>query len=146
MLKFHPRKLRTLNLFNPFSMHFSEPFELPGGTGKMLVNFPLSSEIMKIRMATAADYMWNAGDYDPDKSIWKVLVSRFGITVTSELYLFNDSYFTTLASMIGLKSGGDHQRLLRMIRQKGARSVSRWPCFSAVLHPVFMRFAAHWSG
>jgi len=118
LLKFHPMKLRTLNLFNPFSMHFAEPFELPGGGGKMLVNSPISSEIMKIRMATAADYMWNAGDYDPDKSIWKILVSRFGIPVTSELYRFNDSYFTTLASMIGLKSGGDQQRLLRMIRDQ----------------------------
>ena len=118
LLKFHPMKLLTLNLFDPFSMHFAEPFKLPGGTGKMLVNSPISSEIMKIRMATAADYMWNAGDYDPDRSIWNVLVSRFGITVTGELYRFNDSYFKTLASMIGLKSGGDQQRLLRMIHDQ----------------------------
>ncbi|MCK4748095.1 MAG: beta-N-acetylglucosaminidase domain-containing protein, partial [Bacteroidales bacterium] len=118
MLQHQWMKLRTLNLFDPFRVKFSAPFSLPETTGKMLINSSLSSEIMQIRIATAADFMWNSGSYDPDLSIWKVLVSRFGISAARELYLFNDTYFTALASMIGLKQDIDQQRLVRQIDEQ----------------------------
>ncbi len=118
ILKHQPMKLRTFNLFDPFSVQFSAPFSLPEGTGKMLINSSLSSEIMKIRMVTAADFMWNSESYDPDMSIWKVLVSRFGISATRELYRFNDAYFTVFASVIGLKQDKEKQRLVKQIRQQ----------------------------
>ncbi len=113
-----PMIVRTLNLFDPFSVHFSESFTLPEGTGRMLINSPLSSEIMKIRIATAADFMWNMDSYDPDLSIWKVLVSMYGINTTRELYSFNDAYFSALASVIGLKKGQDQQKHLRLIGEQ----------------------------
>ncbi|MCK4746921.1 MAG: beta-N-acetylglucosaminidase domain-containing protein, partial [Bacteroidales bacterium] len=118
LLKHQPMKLRTLNLFDPFSVQFSTPFSLTGGNNKMLINSSLSSEIMKIRIATAADFMWNSGSYDPDLSIWKILVSRFGTEASREIYRFNDAYFTALASMINLKQDKDKQRLVRMIREQ----------------------------
>ena len=111
-------KLRTLNIFDPYNVRFTEPFTFPGECGKMLINSSLSSEIMKIRIATAADYMWNAGMYDPDMSIWKVLVTRYGKTATHELYRFNDAYYTSMASMIELKLGTDQQRLVKLIRDQ----------------------------
>ncbi len=118
VLKHHPMKLRTLNIFDPYSVRFTEPFTLPGEGGKMLINSSLSSEVMKIRMATAADYMWNSAAYDPDLSVWKVLVSRYGKTAALELYRFSDAYFISMASMIGLKRSSDHQRLMKTIREQ----------------------------
>jgi hypothetical protein len=73
---------------------------------------------MKIRIATAADFMWNMGCYDPELSIWKVLVSRYGIHTTRELYGFNDAYFCALASVIGLKNGIEPQKNLKLIAEK----------------------------
>jgi hypothetical protein len=118
MLKQQPMKLRTLNLFSPFNVRFSLPCPMHEGRGKMLINASLSSEIMKIRIATAADYMWNPGDYDPDLSLWKVLVSRFGRTAAQELYHFNDAYFTTLASVVALRQGWDQQKHARLINEQ----------------------------
>ncbi|MFC2098446.1 beta-N-acetylglucosaminidase domain-containing protein [Bacteroidota bacterium] len=117
-LKYYPMKIRTLNLFDPFSVQFTTPFKPAEESGKMLINSSLSSEIMKIRIATAADFMWNSEAYDPDLSIWKILVSRYGRTATHELYRFSDAYYTTLASMMGLSVGTDKQRLLRMINEQ----------------------------
>jgi hypothetical protein len=118
LLKQQSMKLRTLNLFDPFSVSFSAPLSMNKGMDKMLINASLSSGIMKIRIATAADYMWNTGDYDPDLSLWKVLVSRYGMEAAHELYRFNDAYFTTLASMVALKQGWDQQRHIRIIHDQ----------------------------
>lgn len=120
-LEDQPMKLRILNIFDPYSVGLSVPSSLPGTPDKILVNASCSSEIMKIRMATAADYMWNRAGYNPDLSLWKVLVSRFGLATTRELYHFNDAYFTTLASMIGLKKGNDQQKHARLIGEQMLR-------------------------
>jgi len=117
-MKGHPMKLRCLSIFEPFAVDFSEPFALPEGKGKMLVKASLSSEIMKLRIATAADFMWNTGDYNPDISIYKVLVSRFGEVLTTELYVFNDAYYSALASIISLRNGMEQQRTIRHINDQ----------------------------
>jgi hypothetical protein len=111
-------KIRTLNLFGPYDVRFPESFILPESTGKMLINSAVSTGIMKIRIATAADFMWNMDSYDPELSIWKVLVSRYGIPTTRELYEFNDAYFCALTSVIGLKNGIEPQKNLKLIADR----------------------------
>lgn len=118
LLKHHPLKLRTLSIFHPYNVSFSEPGTFPGKHGKMLIYSSVSTEIMKIRIATAADFMWNPGKYDPDLSIWKILVSRYGRTATHELCRFSDAYYTSMASMIELKLVIDKQRLVKLIRDQ----------------------------
>ena len=76
---------------------------------------------MKIRIATAADFMWNSGDYDPDISLWNVLTARYGKDAARELYRFNDAYFATLASMVALRRGWDPPKHLRIIMEQRAR-------------------------
>ncbi len=51
-----PMKLRSLSLYDPFAVGFSEPFAFSVGMGKMLVNASLSSEIMKIVLSLITDY------------------------------------------------------------------------------------------
>ncbi len=111
----YPLKLPTLSLFDPYDVHLSVPYFQGNEHRRILINAPISSEIMKIRIATAADFMWNTASYDPDLSVWKILVSRYGHQTARELYRFNDAYFITLASISALKLGKDQQRLLRQV-------------------------------
>ncbi len=54
-------KLHTLNLFDPYHVKFTG-HALPGiPVSKILINSLIDSELMRIRIATAADYMWNSG-------------------------------------------------------------------------------------
>ncbi len=121
MLPPEPMKLLTLNLFDPFSAGFSGYLFNKGLIEKMLINTPVSSKIMKIRLATAADFMWNTVDYDPDVSLWSVLVSLYGTDAARELYRFNDAYFSTLASRVALRKGWDQPKHLRIIGDQRAR-------------------------
>ncbi|MCK4853042.1 MAG: beta-N-acetylglucosaminidase domain-containing protein [Bacteroidales bacterium] len=111
-------KLRTLNVFEPYQVKFTGS-SLPGSqAGKIIINSPLDSELMKIRIATAADYMWNTLTYDPDLSLWKVLVSRYGREAAMNLYQFNESYMTLLGSLTALKNGTGNQRHTRQINDE----------------------------
>jgi len=111
-------KLRTLNICEPYQVKFTGR-SLPGSqAGKIIINSPLDSELMKIRMATAADYMWNTQKYDPDLSLWKVLVSRYGQEAAMNLYHFNESYMTLFGSLTTLKNGTGNQRHARQIKDK----------------------------
>jgi hypothetical protein len=108
-------KLRTLNLFEPYRVKFTGS-PLPGGhVEKIIINSNTDSEIMKIRMATAADYMWNTRTYNPDFSLWKVLVSRFGREAGMNLYHFNESYMTLIGSLNAFKDDAGNQRYTRQI-------------------------------
>jgi hypothetical protein len=73
---------------------------------------------MKIRIATAADYMWNTRTYDPDLSLWKVLVSRYGREAAMNLYQFNESYMTLFGSLTALKNDSGNQRYARQIKDQ----------------------------
>ncbi|MEE9460290.1 MAG: beta-N-acetylglucosaminidase domain-containing protein [Bacteroidales bacterium] len=111
-------KLRTLNVFEPYQVKFTGS-SLPGSqAGKIIINSPLDSELMKIRIATAADYMWNTLTYDPDLSLWKVLVSCYGREAAMNLYQFNESYMTLLGSLTALKNGTGNQRHARQINDE----------------------------
>ncbi len=98
-------KLRTLNICEPYQVKFNGRFITGNQAGKIIINSPLDSELMKIRMATAADFMWNSGDYDPDFSLWKVLVSRYGREAAMNLYQFNESYMTLFGLLTTVKRG-----------------------------------------
>ena len=108
-------KLRTLNVFEPYRVRFTGS-PLPGGqAAKIIINSNIDSEIMKIRMATAADYMWNTRTYNPDFSLWKVLVSRYGREAGMNLYRFNESYMTLIGSLSAFKDDAGNQRYTRQI-------------------------------
>ena len=111
-------KLRTLNVFEPYQVRFIGRSIADRQSGKIIINSPLESELMKIRIATAADYMWNTQTYDPDLSLWKVLVSRYGREAAMNLYQFNESYMTLFGSLTSLKNGTGNQRHARQIKDK----------------------------
>jgi hypothetical protein len=111
-------KLRTLSLFEPYRVKFTGPSLAGCQIKKIIINSPLESELMKIRMATAADYMWNTLTYDPDLALWKVLVSRYGREAAMNLYQFSKSYMNLFGSLTALKSGTGNQRHARQIKDE----------------------------
>jgi hypothetical protein len=111
-------KLRTLSIFEPYNVRFTGSKGIGSHARKIIINSPTDSELMKIRIATAADYLWNTRSYDPDLSLWKVLVSRYGAEAAMNLYRFNESYMTLIGSLLALRNDSNNQRHVRQIRHR----------------------------
>jgi hypothetical protein len=107
-----------LSVFEPYRVQFYGATLPAGQARKIIINSPLDSELMKIRIATAADYLWNTRTYDPDLSLWKVLVSRYGREVGMNLYRFNESYMNLIGSLTALKNDSGNQRYARQIKHQ----------------------------
>jgi len=88
---YYPGKLKLFNLFEPFrNSDVSYLYELD--KSYIFVNLPANGEIDIIRLATAADFFWNMNNYNPDYSLWKVLVSRYGTEASRDLIEFAGKY------------------------------------------------------
>ena len=96
------------------------------------INQTAHSEIDVIRLAPAADFMWNTRDYDPDYSLWKVLVSRYGVNASRELIHFANLYGMMLEAELKLQKNEQIQRNLKNIRENlavlsvSARNLEKW--------------------
>ena len=97
---YYPGKIRLYNIFEPFSN-----IEIRHHLNKVdaflyYMNFKAGSEFDIVRMATAADFMWNTSAYNPESSLWKVLHSRYGDEVARELLNYADKYGLALELML----------------------------------------------
>jgi hypothetical protein len=128
---YYPGKLRLYNIFEPFMNNGIREHRSQLDTSLYWVNLPANSELNRIRLATAADFMWNTKNYDPDYSLWKVLVSRYGINVARELIHFASQYGLILETELRLQKNEQIQRNLKKIREDlsvlsvSARSVEK---------------------
>jgi hypothetical protein len=102
-MPYFPGKLRLFNLFEPFGNSGIREFYDRLDPRLYWVNFEARSEISLIRLCTAADFMWNSRDYDPDQSLWYVLVSRYGADAARELVYFADRYSLLLEIQLKLQ-------------------------------------------
>jgi|WetSurSiteA1Bulk_404760.scaffolds.fasta_scaffold00012_22 hypothetical protein len=113
----YPGKVRLFNIFEPFTNadireHFSKL-----DTTMFLINFSPHSEIDLIRMATAADFMWNSATYARDHSLWKVLQSRYGSMTSRYLVRYADRYGLFLEGMLRIKQNESVPRNLKICQQ-----------------------------
>ena len=100
---FYPGKIRLFNIFEPFMNteireHFSKL-----DANLYFVNQPASSEIDIIRLATAADFLWNANSYSKDYALWKVLISRYGAENARALISYAEKYSLMLEVILRLE-------------------------------------------
>ncbi len=110
-------KLRLYNLFEPFGNaeireHFSKL-----DTTTFFVNLAAGSEIDIIRLATAADFMWNAAAYSGDRSMWKVLQTRYGADASRMLISYADKYSQMLEAVFRMKITSQKPRNLKNEQQ-----------------------------
>ena len=80
------------NLFEPYDVFLPENFR-EYVDNHMYVNGAAFSEMYKIKYATVADFEWNTEAYDPDFSLWKVLLTQFGREQAIQLLEFNDAFY-----------------------------------------------------
>jgi len=111
--EYYPGKAIMCNLFEPYDTRLPDDFHLLNGHQKLFINYPASSELAKIKYATVADYVWNTAAYNPEKSLWKVLVSKFGQQTGKELIIFNEAYFNLLSICMIMEQTGVNNRLIR---------------------------------
>ncbi len=114
---YYPGKLRLFSIIEPF-MNTGIREHLDRLDSSMYwINLPANSELNVVRLATAADFMWNTRDYDPDYSLWKVLVSRYGTNAARELVHFANQYGLMLETELRVQRNEQIQRNLKNIRE-----------------------------
>jgi hypothetical protein len=101
-------------------------------TSMFWVNQAARNEIDVIRLATAADFMWNTRDYDPDYSLWKILASRYGVDAARELIHYSNEYGLMLETELKLQRNEQVQRNLKNVREVlsilsvSTRNLEKW--------------------
>lgn len=109
----YPGKVRLLNLFEPYNDDNIDVILGNIGKDQIFFNCHVTSELDLIKFATVADFSWNTKTYDPDLSLWKILLSRYGLEATKLLILINDDYFSLKEITLNLKSAKPVQKLVR---------------------------------
>jgi hypothetical protein len=88
---FYPHKLRLYNFFEPYSNDELLFYKDRLNKDRVFINQSVQSELEEIKILTALDFYWNMDAYDPDFSLWKILVSRYGRDTAKELLEFGDA-------------------------------------------------------
>jgi len=90
----YPGKMKMCNLFEPFDVDLPENFEKYNDGPHMYINGAMTSEQYQVKYSTVADYQWNTSCYDPDFSLWKTLLSKYGKETAVNILKFNDVYYS----------------------------------------------------
>jgi hypothetical protein len=114
---YYPGKIRLFSIIEPFLNEDIRDHLSRLDTSMYWINQTAGSEIDVIRLATAADFMWNTHDYEPDYSLWKVLASRYGVDAARELIHYANQYGLMLESQLKLQRNEQVQRNLKNIRE-----------------------------
>ncbi|UCH13838.1 MAG: beta-N-acetylglucosaminidase domain-containing protein [Bacteroidales bacterium] len=109
----YPGKVKLLNLFEPYNDDNIDNILGSINRDQIFFNSHVTSELDLIKFATVADFSWNTRSYDPDLSLWKVLLSRYGLEATKLLIIINDDYFSLKEIILNLKSAKPVQKLVR---------------------------------
>ncbi|MFO7368892.1 MAG: hypothetical protein R6X09_01340 [Bacteroidales bacterium] len=99
----YPGKARLYNIFEPFGNDDMRDYFYRLDTTIYLVNYTPKSEIDIVRIATAADFMWNANSYIKEGSLWRVLMTRYGPVNARVLLNYADKYGLVLEVLLRLE-------------------------------------------
>ncbi|HJZ40286.1 MAG TPA: hypothetical protein VJ203_07965 [Bacteroidales bacterium] len=101
---YYPGRVRLHNVVDPFSNTGIREQYSGLDSSLFVVNLPAGgSELDIVRIATAADFLWNRENYSPELSLWKVLLSRYGAIVARDLIGYSDRYGMMLEILVRLK-------------------------------------------
>ncbi len=121
----YPGKASMGILFQPYEVEMTG--EIRNSTGsECILNIASPDELTVIRLATAADYLWNSTGYDPWLSAWKILVIRYGKAAAEELVWFNDMYYSLLGNCLRLEISGYNQKLVKSGEETVVQLDSHW--------------------
>jgi hypothetical protein len=109
----YPGKVRLYNMFEPYDNNNIELIVENIDKEQIFFNGTVNSELDLIKFATVADFSWNTKTYDPDLSLWKILLSRYGLEASKVLIFINDEYSSLKEIIINLNSSGISQKLVK---------------------------------
>jgi hypothetical protein len=98
-LKAYPGKARMSSFFDHFIVELPSVMARGHQPGLLTRNAP-DSMLARLGLMTLSEYLWNASDYDPDLSLLKVLIAKYGSDIAWDLIRLNEAYFG-LAEMYG---------------------------------------------
>jgi len=110
---YYPGKVKLCNLFEPLDVYRPAGFQNFSDGGHMYTNGAAGSEVYRIKYATVADYEWNTADYDPERSLWKVLCRLYGPTCAEALLRFNNAYYEVYEACLGMEAMGQQAGYLK---------------------------------
>jgi hypothetical protein len=93
---YYPGKARLGSIFEALNIDMGSAPEAMNLPSFCLINQSNNSILSKIRLFTAADYIWNMKDYDASATTWKVLNRLYGRNRAIKLVQFNDRYYQLL--------------------------------------------------
>ena len=88
----YPDKVTLCNLFEPYDTIRPDHFHQYNDRRHSYINARAYTEVYRLKYATVADYLWNTTAYDPERSMWKVLVRNYGTAGAEKLIRFSDAY------------------------------------------------------
>ena len=101
------------NLFEPYDAYRPNGFQQYSAGRQMYTNGAADSEVYKIKYATVADYEWNTSAYNPELSLWKVLVKNYGRPAAEQLLRLNDAYYAAFEMCLRLKTEGNEPEFVK---------------------------------
>ncbi len=104
---YYPGKVTMCNLFEPYDTDMPGDFQQYSDSRQKYTNGNAYTEIYKIKYATVADYEWNTGAYQPERSLWKVLSSTYGPAGAQELIRFSDAYYHAYGICMRMETESD---------------------------------------
>lgn len=106
-----PSKLPTASFFEPFRNEILP--EVYAQFDRSILGFKIDNVFDRIRLRTASDFFWNPGTYNPDLSLYRVLIDEFGSAMAKNILLFNNYYFLSKSELIMARNPKVAQRHLR---------------------------------
>jgi hypothetical protein len=113
----YPGKVRLYNIFEPYGNDAIKDHFNGLDSSIFWINLAAASEIDVIRLATAADFMWNAASYSRDRSLWKVLQSRYGAEASREIIRYADQYGLMMETLLRMSVKTQLQRNIKNAQQ-----------------------------
>ncbi len=121
----YPGVMANASLFAPYTTQITKNVR-DSIKAQCILNINSMSDFNMIRLATAADYLWNVGDYDPFLSAWKALVAKYGKPLAIELVFFNDFYYKIISLSMEIKKSGNNQKAMKTLDELVDQLNNRW--------------------
>lgn len=117
----YPVRSTLCNIFEPFDIQYPADFSSYFDS-RYYSNLTGSGEINKIKYATFGDFSWNTSKYDPELSLFKVLVQYVGKDNARNLLAFSETYYRFVATWGQLRIDRAHDSTFKISDKEKVRS------------------------
>ncbi len=121
-----PLRARLASFFEPFAID-AEGLEGLSHDAEIYVNGS-SGGRYRVKMATVADYLWNPEAYDPDRSLWRAMVARWGRAGAARVVAWDAAYWEERLwiNRLAWSKGRLPKEGRARLERARARSAERW--------------------